>query len=130
MHKDIKVLLVDDFSTMRRIIKKLLNEIGFKRIIEAEDGSEALRILKAGDIDFLVTDWNMPKMSGMELLEAVRADPKLARLPVLMVTAESKRDQITRAAMAGVNGYIIKPFSAATLQEKIEKILQRLNSNK
>ena len=130
MHKDIKVLLVDDFSTMRRIIKKLLNEIGFKRIIEAEDGSEALRILKAGDIDFLVTDWNMPKMSGMELLEAVRANPQLSRLPVLMVTAESNRDQITRAAMAGVNGYVVKPFSAATLQEKIERIFQRLNSNK
>ncbi len=126
MNKNMKILIVDDFSTMRRIIKNLLRDLGFTNTIEADDGSTALPILKAGGVDFLVTDWNMPGMSGLELLQAVRADAKLAGLPVLMVTAEAKREQIIRAAQAGVNGYVVKPFTAAVLKEKIEKIFERI----
>lgn len=121
-----KILIVDDFSTMRRIIKNLLRDLGFNNTAEADDGVTALPMLQAGSYDFLVTDWNMPNMTGIQLLEAVRADPKLQKLPVLMVTAEAKRDQIILAAQAGVNGYIVKPFTAATLKEKIEKIFERL----
>ncbi len=121
-----KILIVDDFSTMRRIIKNLLRDLGFNNTVEADDGSSALPILKAGGIDFLVTDWNMPGMSGLELLQAVRADPALAKLPALMVTAEAKREQIILAAQAGVNGYVVKPFTAAVLKEKIEKIFERI----
>jgi two-component system chemotaxis response regulator CheY len=117
---------VDDFSTMRRIIKNLLRELGFNNVAEADDGSSALPMLQTGKYDFLVTDWNMPKMPGIELLRAVRAEEKLASLPVLMVTAEARRDQIVEAAQAGVNGYVVKPFSAETLKEKIEKIFERL----
>lgn len=123
-----KILIVDDFSTMRRIIKNLLRDLGFTNTAEADDGKTALPRLKAGGIDFLVTDWNMPGMSGLDLLKAVRADPDLASLPVLMVTAEAKREQIIMAAQAGVNGYIIKPFTAATLKEKIEKIFERIDN--
>lgn len=122
-----KILIVDDFSTMRRIIKNLLRDLGFTNTVEADDGKTALPRLKAGGIDFLVTDWNMPGMSGLDLLKAVRSDPDLAQLPVLMVTAEAKREQIIMAAQAGVNGYIIKPFTAATLKEKIEKIFERID---
>ena len=100
----------------------------FNNTIEADDGLTALPILNAGGIDFLVTDWNMPGMQGIDLLKTVRADPKLATLPVLMVTAETKREQIIEAAQAGVNGYIVKPFTAATLKEKIEKIFERINA--
>jgi len=121
-----KILIVDDFSTMRRIIKNLLRDLGFNNTVEADDGSTALPLLKNGGIDFLVTDWNMPGMSGLELLEQVRSDPSLAKLPVLMVTAEAKREQIIRAAQAGVNGYVVKPFTAAVLKEKIEKIFERI----
>jgi len=121
-----KILIVDDFSTMRRIIKNLLRDLGYNNTAEADDGKTALPVLQAGDFDFLVTDWNMPGMTGIELLKAVRADAKLASLPVLMVTAESKRDQIVEAAQAGVNGYIVKPFTAATLKEKIDKIFERI----
>lgn len=121
-----KILIVDDFSTMRRIIKNLLRELGFNNTMEADDGSTALPMLKGGSFDFLVTDWNMPNMEGIELLRAVRADPALKSLPVLMVTAEAKRDQIVEAAQAGVNGYIVKPFTAETLKEKIDKIFERL----
>jgi len=121
-----KILIVDDFSTMRRIIKNLLRELGFNNTHEADDGSTALPMLQNGDFDFLITDWNMPGMTGLDLLKAVRADPKLKDLPVLMVTAEAKRDQIIEAAQAGVNGYIVKPFTAQTLKEKIEKIFERL----
>lgn len=128
MNKNIKILIVDDFSTMRRIIKNLLRELGFNNTIEADDGQSALPKLQAGGIDFLITDWNMPGMTGIDLLKAVRADPTLCQLPVLMVTAEAKRDQIVEAAQAGVNGYVIKPFTAATLQEKIEKIFERLQA--
>lgn len=123
-----KILIVDDFSTMRRIIKNLLRDLGFSNTHEADDGATALPMLKAGDFDFLVTDWNMPGMQGIDLLKAVRADAKLASLPVLMVTAESKRDQIVEAAQAGVNGYIVKPFTAQTLKEKIDKIWERIEA--
>ncbi|KAA3627654.1 MAG: chemotaxis protein CheY [Proteobacteria bacterium] len=126
MDKNMKILIVDDFSTMRRIIKNLLRDLGFNNTAEADDGATALPILQAGNFDFLVTDWNMPNMTGIQLLEAVRTDPKLQKLPVLMVTAEAKREQIVMAAQAGVNGYIVKPFTAATLKEKIEKIFERL----
>ncbi|MCC5857877.1 MAG: chemotaxis response regulator CheY [Ectothiorhodospiraceae bacterium] len=126
MDKNMKILIVDDFSTMRRIIKNLLRDLGFNNTVEADDGNTALPILKKGGIDFLVTDWNMPGMTGLELLKAVRADPELRSLPVLMVTAESKRDQIIEAAQAGVNGYIVKPFTANTLKEKIDKIFERI----
>ncbi|MTW20317.1 chemotaxis response regulator CheY [Allochromatium palmeri] len=123
-----KILIVDDFSTMRRIIKNLLRELGFNNTSEADDGSTALPILKGGGFDFLITDWNMPNMEGIALLKAVRADPALKSLPVLMVTAEAKRDQIVEAAQAGVNGYIVKPFTAETLKEKIDKIFERLDA--
>lgn len=123
-----KILIVDDFSTMRRIIKNLLRDLGFNNTLEADDGLTALPILQAGGIDFLVTDWNMPGMQGIDLLKTVRADEKLSTLPVLMVTAETKREQIIEAAQAGVNGYIVKPFTAATLKEKIEKIFERINA--
>ena len=128
MDNNMKILIVDDFSTMRRIIKNLLRDLGFNNTQEADDGKTALPMLQAGDFEFLVTDWNMPGMTGIELLKAVRADEKLASMPVLMVTAEQKRDQIVEAAQAGVNGYIVKPFTAATLKEKIDKIFERLES--
>lgn len=126
MDKNIKILIVDDFSTMRRIIKNLLRDLGFTNTHEADDGTTALPMLKSGDYDFLVTDWNMPGMNGIELLKHVRSDEKLAALPVLMVTAEAKRDQIIEAAQAGVNGYVVKPFTAQVLKEKIEKIFERV----
>lgn len=125
MNPKIKFLVVDDFSTMRRIVKNLLQELGYANIEEADDGATALPMLQAGDFDFLITDWNMPTMPGLALLKAVRADPKLAKIPVLMVTAEAKREQIVEAAQAGVSGYIIKPFTAATLSEKLGKILNK-----
>ncbi|MFC6669762.1 chemotaxis response regulator CheY [Marinobacterium aestuariivivens] len=121
-----RILVVDDFSTMRRIIKNLLRDLGFSNVIEADDGKTALPILKQGGVDFLVTDWNMPGMTGIDLLREVRKDPKLAATPVLMVTAEAKREQIIAAAQAGVNGYVVKPFTAAVLKEKIDKIFERL----
>ena len=128
MNKDMKILIVDDFSTMRRIIKNLLRDLGFTNTAEADDGQTALPMLQNGKFDFLVTDWNMPGMQGIDLLKNVRADPNLADLPVLMVTAESKRDQIVEAAQAGVNGYIVKPFTAATLKEKLDKIFERIEA--
>jgi len=128
LDKNMKILVVDDFSTMRRIVKNLLKDLGFTNTVEADDGKTALPILQAGGIDFLVTDWNMPGMTGIDLLKAVREDPNLVNLPVLMVTAEAKRDQIVMAAQAGVNGYVIKPFTAATLKEKIEKIFERIDA--
>lgn len=128
MDKNMNILVVDDFSTMRRIVKNLLVEIGFSNISEADDGKTALPILEAGGIDFLVTDWNMPGMPGIDLLKAVRADPEMASLPVLMVTAEAKREQIMEAAQAGVNGYVVKPFTADTLKQKVDKVFERLES--
>ena len=123
-----KILIVDDFSTMRRIIKNLLRDLGFNNTHEADDGSTALPLLQGGDYDFLVTDWNMPGMTGIDLLKAVRADENLASMPVLMVIAEQKREQIVEAASAGVNGYIVKPFTATTLKEKLDKIFDRLEA--
>ena len=121
-----KILIVDDFSTMRRIIKNLLRDLGFTNTVEADDGITAIPILNTGSIDFLVTDWNMPGMTGIDLLRPGRADEKLRSLPVLMVTAEAKREQIIEAAQAGVNGYVVKPFTALALKEKIEKIFERI----
>ena len=126
MDKSMKILVVDDFSTMRRIIKNLLKDLGFSNIQEADDGSTALPMLQQGDFDFVVTDWNMPGMQGIDLLRAIRADDKLKHLPVLMVTAEAKKEQIVAAAQAGVNVYVGKPFTAATLKEKLDKIFERL----
>jgi two-component system, chemotaxis family, chemotaxis protein CheY len=123
MSKDLKFLVVDDFSTMRRIIKNVLHDLGYQNVAEADDGTTALPMLKAGDVDFLITDWNMPGMAGLDLLKAVRSDPNLAKLPVLMLTAEAKREQIVEAAQAGVSGYVIKPFTTETLKEKLDKIL-------
>ena len=122
LDKNMKILIVYDFSTMRRIIKNLLRDLGFTNTVEADDGLTAIPILNSGSIDFLVTDWNMPGMTGIDLLRHVRADEKLRSLPVLMVTAEAKREQIIEAAQAGVNGYVVKPFTALALKEKIEKI--------
>ena len=128
MNKSMRILIVDDFSTMRRIVKNLLNDLGFTNTAEAEDGNAALAALRASKFDFVVTDWNMPGMTGIELLKNIRADANLSKLPVLMVTAEAKREQIIEAAQSGVNGYIIKPFTAATLQEKLTKIFERLEA--
>ncbi len=128
MDKNIKILIVDDFSTMRRIIKNLLRDLGYNNTSEADDGLTALPMLQGGNFDLLITDWNMPGMQGIDLLRAVRADPKLATLPVMMVTAEQKREQIIEAAKAGVNGYIVKPFTAQTLKEKLEKIFERVEA--
>jgi two-component system chemotaxis response regulator CheY len=126
MDKPNRILVVDDFVTMRRITKKLLRELGYGNVEEADDGLTALPALKAGRFDFLITDWNMPGMAGIDLLRAVRADPGLCDLPVLMVTSEARRDQIMLAANAGVNGYIVKPFTQQTLREKIEHVFRRL----
>lgn len=126
LDKNMKILVVDDFSTMRRIIKNLLRDLGFTNISEADDGSTALPMLQGGGFDFVVTDWNMPGMQGIDLLRAIRADAKLKHIPVLMVTAEAKKEQIIAAAQAGVNGYIVKPFTAATLQEKLVKVFERI----
>jgi two-component system chemotaxis response regulator CheY len=125
--KDMKILIVDDFSTMRRIIKNLLRDLGFNNTEEADDGTTALPMLTSNNYDLLITDWNMPGMQGIDLLRKVRADDKLASLPVLMVTAEQKREQIVEAAQAGVNGYIVKPFTAQTLKEKLDKIYERID---
>ena len=122
-----KVLVVDDFSTMRRIVKNLLRDLGFTNIQEADDGSTALPMLQNGEFDFVVTDWNMPGMQGIDLLKAIRADSSLAHIPVLLITAEAKKEQIVMAAQAGVNGYIVKPFTAATLKTKLDKIFERLS---
>ena len=125
-----QILVVDDFSTMRRIVKNVLRELGFSNMKEAEDGSSALQILKSSKIDFVVTDWNMPGMDGLSLLKAIRADEKLKTIPVLMVTAEAKREQIIEAAQAGVNGYVVKPFTAQTLKVKMEKVFERIAASK
>ncbi|QHS08712.1 chemotaxis response regulator CheY [Sinimarinibacterium sp. NLF-5-8] len=126
MDKNMRVLVVDDFSTMRRIVKNLLTDLGFTNIAEADDGKTAWPMLQAGNFDFVVTDWNMPGMTGIELLRNIRGDARIGKTPVLMVTAEAQREQIIEAAQAGVNGYIIKPFTAQTLKEKLDKIFQRL----
>jgi two-component system chemotaxis response regulator CheY len=117
-----KFLVVDDFSTMRRIVRNLLKELGFSNVQEAEDGADALNKLRGEPFDFVVSDWNMPNMSGIDMLRAIRADATLKHLPVLMVTAEAKKENIIMAAQAGASGYVVKPFTAATLDEKLKKI--------
>ncbi len=120
---NMKILVVDDFSTMRRIVRNLLKELGFANIHEAEDGLDALNKLRAeGNFEFVVSDWNMPNMTGIDLLRNIRGDAALKHLPVLMVTAEAKRENIIEAAQAGASGYVVKPFTAATLDEKLKKI--------
>lgn len=120
-------LVVDDFSTMRRIVRNLLKEIGLTNVDEAEDGVVALQKLRGGGFDFVITDWNMPNMTGIELLKEIRHDPQLKHLPVLMITAEAKKENIIEAAQAGASGYIVKPFTAATLSEKLDKIFQKMD---
>jgi two-component system chemotaxis response regulator CheY len=121
-----KFLVVDDFSTMRRIVRNLLKELGYTNAEEAEDGVVALNMLRANKFDFVVSDWNMPNMTGIELLKNIRADESLKNLPVLMITAEARKENIIEAAQAGANGYIVKPFTAATLDEKLTKIFKNL----
>ncbi|MEK6662275.1 MAG: chemotaxis response regulator CheY [Pseudomonadota bacterium] len=123
---NMKFLVVDDFSTMRRIVRNLLKELGFQNVDEAEDGVAALSKLRGTPFDFVVSDWNMPNMTGIDLLKEIRADANLKHLPVLMVTAEAKKENIVSAAQAGANGYIVKPFTAATLEEKLNKIFQNV----
>jgi two-component system chemotaxis response regulator CheY len=125
--QNMRFLVVDDFSTMRRIVRNLLKELGFSNVDEAEDGQVALHKLKNGMFDFVVTDWNMPNMTGIELLKAIRADAQLKHLPVMMVTAEAKKENIIEAATAGASGYIVKPFTAATLDEKLKKVFANMN---
>ena len=124
--KSLRFLVVDDFSTMRRIVRNLLKELGFTNVDEAEDGQVALHKLKNGQFEFVVTDWNMPNMRGIELLRAIRADAQLKHLPVLMDTAEAKKENIIEAATAGASGYVVKPFTAATLDEKLKKIFANM----
>jgi two-component system chemotaxis response regulator CheY len=126
MSTDMKFLVVDDFSTMRRIVRGLLKEIGYNNCDEAEDGVEALSMLKVNKYDFVVSDINMPNMTGFELLKAIKEDPNLKHLPVLMVTAEARKEDIVLAAQSGAAGYIVKPFTKATLEEKVMKIMQKL----
>ena len=121
-----KFLVVDDFSTMRRIVRNLLKELGYSNVDEAEDGAMALSKLKNEHFDFVISDWNMPVMNGLDMLKSIRADPALSKLPVLMVTAEAKKENIIAAAQAGANGYVVKPFTAATLDEKLAKIFEKL----
>jgi len=127
--KPYKFLIVDDFMTMRRILRNLLKELGHLNVDEAEDGYVALKKLQNSTFDFIVCDWNMPKMDGLTMLKAVRADPAIAHIPVLMVTAEAKRENIIEAAQAGASGYIVKPFTAATLDEKLLKIFEKIERN-
>jgi two-component system chemotaxis response regulator CheY len=124
--KSIKILIVDDFNTMRKVVRNLLKQVGYEDIVEAEDGVMALKALKSQKIDVVVSDWNMPNMSGLELLKAVRADPELAKTPFLMVTAEALQDNVVAAVKAGVNNYIVKPFTAEVLNEKIKKIMESI----
>lgn len=119
---NMSILVVDDFATMRRIVKNILRQLGYTNTVEADDGTTALEKLKSEHVDFVITDWNMPKMTGLELLKTIRADPDLKHLPVLMVTAEALQENIVAAAKAGVNNYVVKPFDAKTLAEKMNKI--------
>jgi two-component system, chemotaxis family, chemotaxis protein CheY len=121
-----RFLVVDDFSTMRRIVRNLLKELGYTNVEEAEDGAAALQMLRGDRFDFVVSDWNMPNLTGLQLLQAIRADAALKSLPVLMITAEAKKENIIEAAQSGANGYIVKPFTAATLDEKLAKIFKNL----
>lgn len=120
---NMKILTVDDFSTMRRIIRNMLRQLGYNNIFEAEDGVTALDLLQREKVDFVISDWNMPNMSGLELLKAIRSDDNLKTIPVLMVTAEALKENVVEAVKAGVNNYVVKPFTAETLKEKIDTIL-------
>ncbi|MCB8888489.1 MULTISPECIES: chemotaxis response regulator CheY [Halomonadaceae] len=124
--KNMSFLVVDDFPTMRRIVRSLLKELGFTNVEEAEDGQDALNKLRAGNFEFVVSDWNMPNLDGLEMLKEIRQDDALKALPVLMVTAEAKKENIIAAAQAGANGYVVKPFTAATLEEKLNKIFEKM----
>ena len=124
--KSIKILVVDDFPTMRRIVRNLLKELQFENIDEAEDGADGLEKLRGGNFGFVISDWNMPKMDGLSMLKAIRSDAALASTPVLMVTAEAKKENIIAAAQAGASGYVVKPFTAATLEEKLSKIFEKM----
>lgn len=124
--KNLRFLVVDDFATMRRIVRNLLKDLGFVNVEEAEDGQDALTKLQDSAFDFVISDWNMPNMDGLELLTTIRKDPKMGQMPVLMVTAEAKKENIIAAAQAGASGYIVKPFTAATLEEKLNKIFEKL----
>ena len=126
VNKKIKVLIVDDFATMRKVIRNLLKQSGYENVAEAEDGVAAMNVLKSTKIDFVISDWNMPNMTGIELLRAVRSDNGLSALPFLMVTAESLKDNVVEAVKAGVSNYIVKPFTAEVLGEKIDKILENI----
>ncbi|ANN78301.1 chemotaxis response regulator CheY [Bordetella flabilis] len=126
--KNLKILVVDDFPTMRRIVRNLLKELGFENVDEAEDGQMALDKLRTGGFQFVVSDWNMPNLDGLSMLQQIRADANLSKLPVLMVTAEAKKENIVAAAQAGASGYVVKPFTAATLEEKLNKIFEKLGS--
>ena len=126
MDKHIKILVVDDFATMRKVIRNLLKQVGYENIVEAEDGVTALRVLKSQKVDLIVSDWNMPNMTGLELLKAVRADEDLKPTPFLMVTAEALQDNVIAAVKAGVSNYIVKPFTAEVLNDKIKKILEKM----
>lgn len=123
--KNMKILVVDDFSTMRRIVKNILRQLGFVNIIEADDGSTALELLQREKIEFVVSDWNMPKMTGLELLKVIRADDALKHIPFLMVTAEAQQENIIEAVKSGVSNYIVKPFTAETLSQKINQIFTK-----
>jgi two-component system, chemotaxis family, chemotaxis protein CheY len=122
--QNMKILTVDDFSTMRRIIRNMLRQLGYNNVVEAEDGAEALSLLHREKVDFVISDWNMPNMSGLDLLKAIRADDNLKPLPVLLVTAEALKENVVEALKAGVNNYVIKPFTAETLKEKIDAIFK------
>ena len=124
--KKMRILVVDDFATMRKVIRNLLRQIGYQEVIEAENGISALRELRSQKIDFIISDWNMPNMSGIDFLRAVRADSELSNIPFLMVTAESLKENVVEAVKAGVSNYIVKPFTAEVLSEKIEKIIEKL----
>ncbi|AMD01813.1 MULTISPECIES: chemotaxis response regulator CheY [Halomonas] len=124
--KNMSFLVVDDFPTMRRIVRSLLKELGYTNVEEAEDGQEALSKLRSGGFEFVVSDWNMPNLDGLEMLKQIRADDGLKELPVLMVTAEAKKENIIAAAQAGASGYVVKPFTAATLEEKLNKIFEKM----
>lgn len=124
--RDLRFLVVDDFSTMRRIVRNLLKELGFNNVEEAEDGQMALNRLRESKFDFVISDWNMPVMDGLKLLTEIRQDDALKAMPVLMVTAEAKKENIVAAAQAGASGYVVKPFTAAVLEEKLNKIFEKL----
>ena len=126
MDKGMKILVVDDFPTMRRIVRNLLKELGYSNVDEAEDGQAGLARLRSGTYEFVISDWNMPNLDGLAMLKEIRADAHLTHLPVLMVTAESKKENIIAAAQAGASGYVVKPFTAATLDEKLNKILEKM----